>query len=72
MKGRASMNAWFIKIAIMVIATQSVCQAHENRFHKIFPLNGFKLVVDTCMRSYSDALLLQDRIANHEKCDDLS
>jgi hypothetical protein len=45
--------------------------AQENHFHKVYPFNGFKLVVDTCMRSYSDALLFQDRIANHEKCDEI-
>lgn len=45
--------------------------AQANHFHKVYPFNGFKLVVDTCMRSYSDALLLQDRIANHEKCDEI-
>ncbi len=45
--------------------------AHEDRFHKVYPLTSFKVVVDTCMRVYSDALLLQDRIANHERCDEL-
>lgn len=60
--------------AYFVLLFQSLCMhghAQENKFHKVFPLNGFKLVVDTCMRSYSDALLLQDRIANHEKCDEI-
>lgn len=48
-----------------------IMHSHETKFHKVYPLNGFKLVVDTCMRSYSDALLLQDRISNHEKCDEI-
>ncbi len=48
-----------------------IAYAHESKFHKVYPLNGFKVVVDTCMRSYSDALILQDRIANHEKCDEI-
>lgn len=49
----------------------SAVAAPENKFHKVYPFNGFKAVVDTCMRSYSDALLLQDKITNREKCDEL-
>lgn len=60
-----------IKFAIIIVFSYCVCTAQENRFHKVYPLNGFKTVVDTCMRSYSDALLLQDRIANHEKGDEI-
>ncbi len=59
------------KLVILLIFFASFCNAHENRFHKVYPLNGFKLVVDTCMRSYTDALLLQDRISNHEKFDEI-
>lgn len=43
----------------------------ENPYHQIFPLTHFKNAVDTCIRSYSDALLLQDRMAVHEKYDEL-
>jgi hypothetical protein len=39
-------------------------------FHHIYPFNSFKKVIDTCMRSYGDALALQDRITNRERYDD--
>ncbi len=66
------MKTDFLIILMFFMGASSLfCNAHDNRFHKVYPFNGFKLVVDTCMRSYSDALLLQDRIANHEKCDEL-
>ncbi len=40
-------------------------------FNKIYPLSSFKSVVDACVRSYSDVLLFQDRVGQHEKVDDL-
>lgn len=46
-------------------------QIKKSDFHTIYPLSSFKLVVDTCMRAYSDALELHDRAANHERCDEL-
>ena len=46
-------------------------QEMNRCFHAVYPLNSFKTVIDTCMRSYSDALILQDRIANHDRIDDL-
>jgi hypothetical protein len=66
------MKAHFLRILmVFVLISHCFSYAQENHFHKVYPFNGFKLVVDTCMRSYSDALLLQDRIANHEKCDEI-
>ena len=70
---RDRIEPYFIKFIIFIIFCfiSGVSFADDNPFHKVYPLNGFKVVVDTCMRSYSDALLLQDRISNHEKCDEL-
>lgn len=39
-------------------------------FKQIYPFNSFKGVVDTCVRSYTDVLLLHDEIANNEKTDE--
>lgn len=49
----------------------SACALNQSDFHTIYPLTSFKVVVDTCMRAYSDVLLLQDRAANHERIDEL-
>lgn len=38
--------------------------------YQVFPLSSFKKVVDTCMRSYTDALVLHDLLAQHEKPDE--
>ncbi len=56
---------------VLLFIAQGLAACEDNRFHRIFPLSSFKLVIDTCMRSYSDVLLLQDKIANHEKINDL-
>lgn len=61
----------YIYFFLLLNGVCSPIRGHENRFHKVYPLTGFKVVVDTCMRAYSDALVLQDRIANHERCDEL-
>lgn len=64
----------YVSYIFFIILFQSVYTnilAREHGFHKVYPLTSFKVVVDTCMRVYSDALLLQDRIANHERCDEL-
>ena len=45
--------------------------AQINFFHQIYPLNSFKLVIDTCVRSYSDALVLQEQAASGERIDEL-
>ena len=58
-------------ILFMICSLTTIFSASSNPFHRVYPLNGFKLVVDTCMRSYTDALILQDRIANHEKFDEI-
>ncbi len=39
-------------------------------FHSIYPFNSFKKVVDTCMRTYTDVLILQDQIALQQKSDE--
>lgn len=39
-------------------------------FHAIYPFNSFKKVVDTCMRAYTDVLILQDQIALQQKSDE--
>lgn len=39
-------------------------------FHNIYPFNSFKKVVDTCMRTYTDVLILQDQIALQQKSDE--
>jgi|GEM_PF-3033728 len=58
----------FLLLAMMYIGMYG----YDNAiFHKIFPLGSFKAVVDTCMRSYTDALMMQDRIAAREKIDEL-
>ena len=45
------------------------CQENDHFYH-IFPLQSFKKVVDTCMRSYTDVLLLHDLLAQYEKYDE--
>ena len=55
-----------------VVATLCICSAQADKFyHQIYPFNSFKVVVDTCMRSYSDVLILQDRITNNERVDEI-
>ena len=55
-----------------VVVIVFVCSAQAYEFyHQIYPFNSFKVVVDTCMRSYSDVLILQDRIANNERVDEI-
>lgn len=39
-------------------------------FHNIYPFNSFKRVVDTCMRAYTDVLILHDQIALQQKSDE--
>ncbi len=61
-----------LSLLILVMANNRlIADENVHNLHSIYPFNSFKSVVDTCMRSYSDALLLQDRIANHDRIDDL-
>ena len=39
-------------------------------FHAVYPFVSFKSVVDTCMRSYTDVLIMQDKIYLHERIDE--
>lgn len=43
---------------------------HEPYFHSLYPFISFKSIVDTCMKSYTDVLLIQDRLYCHEKIDE--
>lgn len=40
-------------------------------FHHVYPFNSFKIVIDTCVRTYSDALVLHDCMVNNEQYDEL-
>lgn len=42
----------------------------EPFFNVLYPFTSFKSIVDTCMRSYTDVLLIQDRIYSNEKIDE--
>lgn len=44
--------------------------AQQPLFHTIYPFISFKSIVDTCMKSYTDVLLIQDRLYCHEKIDE--
>lgn len=39
-------------------------------FTGLYPFTSFKSIVDTCMRSYTDVLLIQDRLYCNEKIDE--
>lgn len=42
----------------------------EPLFNVLYPFTSFKSIVDTCMRSYTDILLIQDRLYCNEKIDE--
>lgn len=42
----------------------------ESLFNVLYPYTSFKSIVDTCMRSYTDVLHIQDRIYCNEKIDE--
>lgn len=44
-------------------------QSH-SLFTGLYPFISFKSIVDTCMRSYTDVLLIQDRLYCNEKIDE--
>ena len=54
-------------IWVLIFFTGIVMSQEFSFFNQIFPFTSFKAVVDTCVRSYSDVLLLHDHIANHER-----
>ena len=60
-----------LSLVIMLMSNNIFAQENIRSLYSIYPFNSFKSVVDTCMRSYSDVLILQDRIANHDRIDDL-
>lgn len=41
-----------------------------GQFHSLYPFVSFKSIVDTCMRSYTDVLHIQDRLYCNEKIDE--
>lgn len=41
-----------------------------GQFHSLYPFISFKSIVDTCMRSYTDVLHIQDRLYCNEKIDE--
>jgi methyl-accepting chemotaxis protein len=64
-----ALNCWaLLSLCVVYIYTQ---EKQNDIFHTIFPLGSFKMVIDTCMRSYTDALMIHDRIVAHEKIDEL-
>ena len=65
------MRFFFRILGLCALLISSAPALSESDFHTIYPLTSFKVVVDTCMRAYSDVLLLQDRAANHERIDEL-
>lgn len=61
-----------LSLLVVLMNTYGISAQDSGRnLNSIYPFNSFKSVIDTCMRSYSDALILHDRIANHERIDDL-
>lgn len=42
----------------------------EPLFNVLYPFTSFKSIVDTCMRSYTDILHIQDRLYCNEKIDE--
>lgn len=62
------------RFQVTVLMFLMVCvygQEQDNFcFHNIYPFNSFKKVVDTCMRTYTDVLILHDQIALQQKSDE--
>lgn len=56
---------WFI-----LMSGCTVYASQESFFNGIYPFISFKSIVDTCMRSYTDVLLIQDRLYCNEKIDE--
>jgi len=58
----------------LIVLTSMLCVYADDQnlsyFHAIYPLTSFKKVVDTCMRTYTDVLILHDQIAQREKSDE--
>lgn len=64
MIGKYFFIGFFLIISMRVVFTQ------QPFFHSMYPFTSFKSIVDTCMRSYTDVLLIQDRIYCNEKIDE--
>lgn len=45
-------------------------RAEQSLFYSLYPFNSFKSIVDTCMKSYTDVLIIQDRLFCNEKVDE--
>lgn len=59
-----------VTLIMMLMVGVSANEQDAFYFHHIYPLNSFKKVVDTCMRAYTDVLILQDQIALQQKSDE--
>lgn len=45
-------------------------QETSIQFKGVFPFISYKKVIDTCMRAYSDLLVLEERTTHHERSDE--
>ena len=57
-------------LGLMVVAQVSSAVSSGALFHSVYPFASFKSIVDTCVKSYTDVLLIQDRLHAHEKIDE--
>ncbi len=55
----------------MGIGSYSGMRAQTSPLQEIYPFTSFKKVIDTSMRCYTDLLILEERLAAHERSEEL-
>lgn len=56
-------------IGLLLVSYAGSLASHAM-FHSVYPFASFKSIVDVCVKSYTDVLLIQDRLYAHEKIDE--
>lgn len=60
-----------MKQSIIVICMVGMITAQERSLESIFPLPSYKKVIDTCMRIYSDLLILEEKSQRNDRTDEV-